>query len=49
MLSTRDGGVTWTAADSGVAAGLSGLWFTDSAHGWCVGPGGAILGYRPPT
>jgi photosystem II stability/assembly factor-like uncharacterized protein len=37
ILSTTDGGVTWTPQDSGTSVQLTAVQFLDSQHGWAVG------------
>jgi photosystem II stability/assembly factor-like uncharacterized protein len=37
VLTTRNGGDTWTQVPSGTRANLSGVAFSDAAHGWAVG------------
>lgn len=37
ILASTDGGATWNGQASGVAAGLTGVWFSDASHGWVVG------------
>jgi photosystem II stability/assembly factor-like uncharacterized protein len=39
IVATADGGRTWQKQASGTTNRLSGVWFTDSLHGWIVGGG----------
>src|SRR5216683_88598 len=43
ILSTTDGGATWTLQSSGTRNALLGLSFVDVNTGWAVGEGGTIL------
>lgn len=43
ILSTMNGGVTWTKQSSGTTADLMAVTFTDSQRGYAVGNGGTIL------
>jgi len=45
VLTTTDGGVTWTPQSSGYRRWLSGVAFGDTAHGWAVGtgPNGTVI------
>jgi hypothetical protein len=55
IVATNDGGRHWWPEQSGTANGLNGIAFSDTATGWVVGDGGAILatiiggGHEPPT
>jgi len=45
VLTTRDGGATWTRQTGGLRAdglALHGVWFVDRQHGWAVGDSGTI-------
>jgi photosystem II stability/assembly factor-like uncharacterized protein len=43
ILTSTDGGLTWTAEKSPVQSTLFGVTFTDVDHGWCVGLSGIML------
>jgi hypothetical protein len=43
ILSTTDGGDTWTAQNSGVSSALNGIYFTNARIGWAVGVSSTIL------
>jgi photosystem II stability/assembly factor-like uncharacterized protein len=43
LLSTTDGGTTWTSIPTGVSVALTTLSFGDSLHGWVIGEGGTTL------
>jgi photosystem II stability/assembly factor-like uncharacterized protein len=43
IAKSDDGGVTWQAQDSGVAADLYGVSFADADHGFAVGDPGTVL------
>ncbi len=43
VLGSIDGGATWQQLASGLAPGLNGVDFVDSANGWVVGEGGTLL------
>ena len=45
VLTTADGGATWTAAASGVGQTLFGVRMRSTGQGWAVGAGGVILGH----
>ena len=44
ILTTSNGGATWTPKNSGITTDLFGVFFVDSGHGWVVGNNGVILG-----
>lgn len=43
ILSSIDGGSSWSPRASGVSTQLNSLYFNDLNHGWCVGDEGVIL------
>ena len=43
ILTTIDGGTTWTRSPSNTAQNLCKVKFSDANHGWAVGFGGTIL------
>lgn len=43
VLTTSNGGITWSAQRSGIASNLSAVSFVDSYRGWAVGDDGIIL------
>ena len=45
ILVTRDGGQTWEAQDSGTAADLSAVAFSDASRGWAAGEAGTVLSW----
>ncbi len=48
ILASADGGLTW-GAQASYANVLSGVAFSDTAHGWAVGIGGTIMAYTCAT
>lgn len=49
ILATSDGGVTWTAQESGPKDGLDSVSFVDDTHGWAVGRNTALVFNSPPS
>lgn len=43
IIHTTDGGISWTAQESGVEDTLLDVHFTDSEYGWAVGKRGAVI------
>jgi gliding motility-associated-like protein len=43
ILTTNNGGTSWTAQTSGTTQSLLGVYFTSATQGWAVGTGGTIL------
>jgi photosystem II stability/assembly factor-like uncharacterized protein len=43
VVTTSDGGLTWTTQSSGTTADLGAVAFVDATHGWVVGSYGAVL------
>jgi len=43
VLHTANGGLTWSAQDSGTTRPLNGVFFTDLEHGWAVGNDGTLI------
>ncbi len=43
IVTTGDGGVTWSLQVSNTSFNLMGVWFTNTLEGWATGAGGTVL------